>query len=269
MVRRCSPATSWHSSPRAAGSLPSLAMWSAFPTSDYYEGSAPTRAHQSTTDLPATALAGRRGGRPRAGSHVHHAPVDGGGAQLCPAASPHLRRRPSLWPPHRHSEPASESTTHKWWSCTADRPTSTRLEPACRLRSFTRWFKLRLHLPVTLAGPGPSGGADPSRRCRGCSHPHLRPQARTPPSFNGLLRQANGGVLHLQRVHGASWRTRTRDRMTMPGAAAPRPNGICLRDHAVKSAFPVRCVSDAGSIARSAARNETMHPLSVNSEDWA
>ena len=114
---------------------------------------------------------------------------------FAPAASPHLRRRPSVWPPHRHSEPASESTTHRWWSCTADRPTSTRLEPAARLRSFTHWFKLRLHLPVTLAGPGSSGGADPSRRCRGCSHPHLRPQAQAAPSFKGLLRQANGGVL--------------------------------------------------------------------------
>ena len=114
---------------------------------------------------------------------------------FAPAASPHLRRRPSPWPPHRHSEPASESTTHTCWSCTADRPISTRLEPACRLRSFPHWFKLRLHLPVSLAGPGPSGGADPSRRCRGCSHPHLRPQARAAPSFKGLPRQANGGVL--------------------------------------------------------------------------
>ena len=58
-------------------------MWPAFPTADYYEGSAPSRAHQSTTDLPATTLDGRRGGRPRDGSHVHHAPVDKGGAQLC------------------------------------------------------------------------------------------------------------------------------------------------------------------------------------------
>ena len=102
---------------------------------------------------------------------------------FAPAVSPHVRRRPSVWPPHRHSESASESTTHTWWSCTADRPTSTRLEPAARLRSFTHWFKLRLHLPVSLAGPGPSGGADPSRRCRGCSHPHLRPQAQAAPSF--------------------------------------------------------------------------------------
>ena len=93
-------------------------------------------------------------------------------SSFAPAASPWVRRRPSPWPPHRHSEPASESTTtRRWGSCTADRPASTRLEPACRLRSVTRWFKLCLHLPVSLAGPGPFGGADPSRRCRGCSHP--------------------------------------------------------------------------------------------------
>jgi hypothetical protein len=37
---------------------------------------------QSTTDLPAAAPAGQRGGRSQGGSHVHHAPVDEGGAQL-------------------------------------------------------------------------------------------------------------------------------------------------------------------------------------------
>ena len=61
--------------------------------------------------------------------------------------------------------------------------------------AFPAGSQLRLHLPVSLAGPGPSGGADPSRRCRGCSHPRLRPQARAAPSFKGLLRQAHGGVL--------------------------------------------------------------------------
>src|SRR4051812_7581241 len=41
----------------------------------------------------------------------------------------------------------------------------------------------RVLLFVTLAGPAPSGSADPSRRCRGCSHPlrHLPDQAA--PSF--------------------------------------------------------------------------------------
>jgi len=49
--------------------------------------------------------------------------------------------------------------------------------------------------PISLAGPRRSGGAHPSRRCRGCSHPPLRLQARAAPSLNGLLRQARGGVL--------------------------------------------------------------------------
>jgi hypothetical protein len=86
MVRRYSPATSRHSSPQAASSLPSFVMWPAFPASDYYEGSVPSRRQQPTTSLPASALAGRREGQRRDGSHVHHTPVDGGGAQLCPCS---------------------------------------------------------------------------------------------------------------------------------------------------------------------------------------
>jgi hypothetical protein len=170
-------------------------MWPAFPTADYYESSAPSRDHQSTTDLPATALAGQRGGRPRNGSHVHHAPVDGGGVQLCPCSL--ATGTPQAFPV---ASPPTFGTgfgvDHTWWSCTADRPTSTRLEPACVLRSFTRWFKLRLHLPISLAGPGSSGGANPSRRCRGCFPPFACvPRLGLPPASTGLLRQANGGVL--------------------------------------------------------------------------
>ena len=84
---------------------------------------------------------------------------------------------------------------HRWWSCTADRPTSTRLEPAARLRSFTHWFNCvytfpsRLPDPDRLAVPTRPGvvGAAPTLR--------LRPQAQAAPSFKDLLRQANGGVL--------------------------------------------------------------------------
>ena len=65
---------------------------------------------------------------------------------------------------------------------------------AARLRSFTRWFKLRLHLPVTLPDPGRLAvptrpgvvGAAPTLTCvpgSGC------------PQLQDLLRQANGGVL--------------------------------------------------------------------------
>ena len=53
--------------------LPPLAMWPAFPASDYYGGSAPPRRPQSTADLPATGLAGRRGGQHLGGSHVRAA----------------------------------------------------------------------------------------------------------------------------------------------------------------------------------------------------
>jgi hypothetical protein len=58
-------------------------MWSAFPTSDYYGSSAPSRRHQSTTDLPAHRTSQWVRDR-RDGSHVHHEPLVQGGAQLCP-----------------------------------------------------------------------------------------------------------------------------------------------------------------------------------------
>lgn len=59
-------------------------MWTAFPSPDYYEHSAPPWGHQPTVDLPATTLAVQQGGRSQGGSHVHHQPVDGVGAQLFP-----------------------------------------------------------------------------------------------------------------------------------------------------------------------------------------
>src|SRR2546422_3350515 len=59
-------------------------MWPALPASDYYEGSVPSRGHRPTAGLPATDPDGRWGGRRRDGSHVHHAPIDGGDAELCP-----------------------------------------------------------------------------------------------------------------------------------------------------------------------------------------
>jgi len=40
--------------------LPSFAMWTAFPSSDYYDGSAPYRPHRVTVTLPADVLAARR-----------------------------------------------------------------------------------------------------------------------------------------------------------------------------------------------------------------
>jgi hypothetical protein len=80
-------------------------------------------------------------------------------------------------------------------ACTAVRPASTRLEPVLVLRGFDHWFLQLVHLPILLDGPGPSGSADPFRRCQGCSHPPLRLQERAALSFNEPLRRSTGGVL--------------------------------------------------------------------------
>jgi hypothetical protein len=68
------------------GLAAALAMWPAFPTSDYYGGSVPSGDQQPTAGLPATGLDSRRGGQSQDGSHVHHQPVDGVGAQLFPGS---------------------------------------------------------------------------------------------------------------------------------------------------------------------------------------
>jgi len=63
----------------AAGPLCPFAMYTPLACSDSDGHAATTRHPQPTTRLPA---AQRRGGRRRVASHVHHHPVDEGGAQL-------------------------------------------------------------------------------------------------------------------------------------------------------------------------------------------
>ena len=47
----------------------------------------------------------------------------------------------------------------------------------------------RVHLPVSLAGPAPSGSAGTSRRCQGCSHPPRRLPDQAALSFTQPLRR--------------------------------------------------------------------------------
>ena len=138
-------------------------MRPAFPTSDYYEGSAPPQGQQPTASLPTNR------GQPQDGSHVHRRPIDGGGAQLFPcslatstpqtflmASAPATKFRRRSRPPHSGQ------------TCTAPRPTSARLEPMPRLRGFSHWFAL----------------ATPSRlACRTRAVWQYRPV----PSLSGLL----------------------------------------------------------------------------------
>jgi hypothetical protein len=122
-----------------ANSLPPFAKWPAFPASDYYDGSVTSLAAEPTTRRPAGDLAGHPTGPAKDASHVHRAPVDGVGGQLCPcgiapstpqtflvASLPATSPGPGVARPRR--------------ACTALRPISARLEPVYLLRGFTRWF---------------------------------------------------------------------------------------------------------------------------------
>ncbi len=117
-------------------------MWPAFPASDYYGGSAPPRSSALTTSVPAADLAGLRRGRLRVGSHVHHVPVDGLGAQLFPCSlamgtpqSFPMASGPAVFTPATKSPLGSSPG-----ACTAAWPTSARLEPVDLLRGFHHWF---------------------------------------------------------------------------------------------------------------------------------
>src|SRR6266508_1070269 len=79
--------------------------------------------------------------------------------------------------------------------CAATRPISTRFEPVLALRRFDHWFLLSYTFPPLLAGPEPSGSADSSRRCQGCSHLPQRLLVQAALSFSRPLRRSAGGVL--------------------------------------------------------------------------
>ena len=155
---------------------------------DYYRASAPPRSHQLATGLPATGPDARREGRPRDGSHVHHAidqPV----------------RRPALPRQHRHAYAAgfqrglpTAGTKRLRSRAPAGHPPRTRalhtvpyppgLRTASLLRGVCHWFALAA--PSGLARraravwqyqhvPPLSGAA-----CR----PHRRPPARATPQLH-------------------------------------------------------------------------------------
>lgn len=91
----------------------------------------------------------------------------------------------------------------------ATQPRSTRFELEGGLRSLQTLVS-HVHLFVSLAGPGPSGSADPSRRCQGCSHLLLRLQGQAALSFNrGAATSRRRCPFITARSYSASWRTRS------------------------------------------------------------
>ena len=185
-------------------------MCRAFPDSDYYGSSVPSRRHPPTTRVPARQHAtGRRGDR-RDGSHVH-----------CMTA--HRVRRPALPLRPRHTYAAGfrrglpDGDFNRTGSCPTQRAGTRRYPAHIRqvgaggslLRGF-RTLVPHVHLPVLLAGPRSSGSADPSRRCRGCSHPPRRSPDQAAPSFHqpaATSRQKR--PLTSSRSCNASWRTKS------------------------------------------------------------
>src|SRR5215217_3399795 len=116
--------------------------------------SPPKAPSRRRTCPPPARLAGGKGSLGRVPTFPTHR-LTGTVPSFSPAASPHLPRRPSAWPPRRPNSPASESRcaalTH---ACTASRPISTRLEPVLALRGFDHWFSSAYTFPSRLPDPG-------------------------------------------------------------------------------------------------------------------
>src|SRR5215217_3315233 len=174
-------------------------MWPALPAAEYYGDSATPGSHQPTAGLPATPLAVGREGRHPDASHVHCVPVGRGGAQLFPGSlatgTPQTFPVASLVAKVVTFGVAAHPATHRCPACTADRPRSARFEPALPLAGVPPLVHCSLHRPALLAGPGPSGSTDPSRRCQGCSHPPWRLPGRAALSFSRAAATAQRWVL--------------------------------------------------------------------------
>ena len=187
-------------------------MYEAFPRSDYYGPSAPPCGHRLTTRQPDLPPLAEHDGTGAARWFPRSLQTDRGGEapSYAPAISPRLRRRHSPWPPKRATlTRPGVPNTRTMLVRIADQPKSTGLELAGDLRSVKTLVPL-VHLPALLAGPGPSGSAGPSRRCRGC----LPPSPASPGSGCPQLRHAAATAqrrrsLTSARYYSASWRTRS------------------------------------------------------------
>jgi hypothetical protein len=146
---------------------------------------------QRTTRLP---WAGQR----RVASHVHRHPVGQVGAQLYPGSIATSTPQTSSWPLGRHQETGVGVAVHL---------DGVHCNPA-RIRQVGAGGRLtrrqalvpRVHLLALLAGPGPSDGAGPSRRGRGCSHPPVRLHGQAALSFTRTAATARRRVLSSRPV---------------------------------------------------------------------
>ena len=237
-------------------------MWTAFPSSDYYEGSATSRCQQLTTSLPTTR---RWGGRRQDASHVHHPPIVEGDGQLCPCSIAMSTPQSFLMASFRLLIPVSESPTTRQ-ACTANRPTSTRLEPAENLRGLDHWFTLvppsRLacrtravwqYRPVPpLSGLLPPSPAPPGSGCPQLHRPAATGQRRAPSTPLGVMAPRGALMTFSTYIKAGCLATAERRRpcLTTAGrrsklAAVNCP--VCAHDNRAQAKFCEEC---GGRLAR-------------------
>src|SRR5262249_29889392 len=135
---------------------------------------------------------------------------DGLGAQLCPCDRCGYCRRsiPRSRPGGTQYSNAASARTEEPERPVAAQPVSARFElVTVDLRSF-KTLVPRVHLPVSLAEPEPSGSTHPSRRCRGCFPPFCAfPQSGCPLLLAHRYDSRRVKASHLHAINSASWRT--------------------------------------------------------------
>ena len=211
-------------------------MRTAFPSPDYYGGSAPCPTHQVTTPLPFDVLAARRGGQTGQGSHVRCVSIGGVGAQLCSGSivtstpqtflvtsrtGVHARSRSRL--PVRavgvHCSPAQICQIRAG-------STITEVPPLVHSRyTFPPCSPNPDHLAV-LARPG---------FVRAASHPPQRFLGQAALNFDpAAATTGRQGSLTPVRTHNASWRTCTRWKGSNTGTASGSSSVVAVLNPATR-----------------------------------
>ena len=207
-------------------------MRPAFPASDYYGSSAPSRQHQPTTGLPARQPQGCRVRDRRDGSHVHRMIARPG---RCPAMPLPLRHDYAAGI-HRglptgdinrpKSSPRSITGAH-------GSPAHIRQIGAggFQLRGFPSLVS-HVHLLNSLAGPRPSGSAGRSRRCQGCFPPSpASPGSGCPQLQHAAATAHRRSPFISARSCSASWRSMSVTHSSFGAVAAePAPDEIQPRE---------------------------------------
>ena len=196
----------------AAHWLGPFALWSAFPTADYYGPSVPSWPTQQTTRRPACTTTPCKGGRGQGGSHVHQQPFRRRGAQLCPSGIATSTPQSFLVASAPTTSTATESLASR--ACTATQPLSARFElVVLHLRSFSTGFS---RTPSCIACRAPGCLAVPTGLgVVGAAYHPAKPSrlAELPPASRGCCDSRAAESFHLRTVDGASWRSISHDQI--------------------------------------------------------